>query len=353
MYKVERSEPHRVAPLFKDLAEMQLHVGSVFDGVSPGEIYADDREAPSAACVIAGEGHYLAARQPLSRPFAEALNARLPRDSIYALFPDARVGTEDLARVAAHAYAIPARRCYFRLRRQLVPDWEARIPEGFSLQRVDRALLQGELGEGILEEWRSIDAFCAYGFGFCLLHEGQIVSRCMADYVQGQRCEIGVATSWGHRRRGFGTLVVAATVDHALGAGITGIGWHCWANNAGSIGVAENVGFEKVTDYEIWLNHWAAENVSDMSADAFRAFAHEYEQAFAADPPHGGFPHIVTAKAWALCDEDERCYRQLTAAVDAGWPESVEQLREMWPEFFAIQHLDQTTAWQRIAARLR
>jgi GNAT superfamily N-acetyltransferase len=335
------------------LVKTQLHVDSVLVGSSSGEVYVDDREAPGAALAIAGEGHYLAARGRLPDGFAKAVNAKLPRDSIFVLFYDGGTAPEDLAQVVAQRYAVPARRCCLRLQAPLMRDWKVRAPEGFSLQRVDRAMLGGELGDGLLEDWSSVDAFCARGFGFCLLHEGRIVSRCVADYAQGQRCEIGVATSWGYRRRGFATLVAAAAVEHACEAGFTEIGWHCWANNAGSLAVARNVGFEKVSDYHVWLNHWAAENVSDVSGEEFRSFAEGYECAFEVDPPQTGFPHVVAAKAWSLCGEPGRCYRQIAAAVDTGWLQSVGQLRDMWPEFFTVQHLDRSAEWQQLARRLR
>ncbi|NIO43930.1 MAG: GNAT family N-acetyltransferase, partial [Burkholderiales bacterium] len=89
------------------------------------------------------------------------------------------------------------------------------------------------------------------------------------DYVSGERCEIGVNTVWDHRRRGLGTLTAAATAAHAVDLGFTTIGWHCWDNNVGSIGVAQNVGFVRIADYDVFINHWAAENVSDMTAEEF------------------------------------------------------------------------------------
>ena len=46
-----------------------------------------------------------------------------------------------------------------------------------------------------------------------------------------------------YRRRGLATIVVAATVAHALAAGYHEVGWHCSEDNQGSQGVAEKVGF--------------------------------------------------------------------------------------------------------------
>ncbi|MBN1642670.1 MAG: GNAT family N-acetyltransferase [Anaerolineae bacterium] len=352
MYRLEGTDRRNAEPLLRDLAEVHLHVASVLDGASPGEIYVDRCDNPGAAYVAAGEGHYLAARKGMSSAFAAEVNARLPRDCVFALFHDRALSREDLEPVLAHTYAVPARRTYLRLRTPLLGDWRERVPVGFTLQPVDCAQIRGELAEAILEEWQSLDAFCARGFGFCVLHDGEIVSQCLVDYVVGQRCEIGVSTRRGFRRRGLATLVTAAAVEHALDAGFTEIGWHCWTNNVGSLGVARKVGFEPVLDYEVAINHWAAENVSDMPEHEFCSFAEGYERAFASDPPASGFPHIVAATAWSLCGENARCYRQIEAAVEVGWLRSVGQLQEIWPEFFAVQHLDRSPAWLAIAERL-
>ena len=91
--------------------------------------------------------------------------------------------------------------------------------------------------------WGSAEAFFAHGFGFATLHEEAIVSWSLADCVSRGQAEIGIHTRPEYRRRGLATITAAAAVDYALGRGLAAVGWHCNADNHGSIGVAEAVGF--------------------------------------------------------------------------------------------------------------
>ncbi|MBX0331372.1 GNAT family N-acetyltransferase [Oscillochloris sp. ZM17-4] len=81
------------------------------------------------------------------------------------------------------------------------------------------------------------------GFGFALFDGSEPVSWCLADCAVDARCEIGIHTHPDYRRRGLATIVVAATIAHALAAGYDEVGWHCSEDNQGSQGVAEQVGF--------------------------------------------------------------------------------------------------------------
>jgi hypothetical protein len=164
---------------------------------------------------------------------------------------------------------------------------------------------------------------------------------------------MGINTAWHHRRRGLGTLTVAANAAHAIDRGFSTIGWHCWDNNVGSIGVARKVGFVQAASYDIFINHWVAENIGDMTSDQFRDFARFYEREFESRPPTSGFPHIVAAKAWAIGGHPAGCFRHLHKAIDVGWLHGVEHLRQIWPELWFDPHLEEIEEWQALVARFR
>jgi RimJ/RimL family protein N-acetyltransferase len=356
--EIEPKDYERLRPIMAGLSAIQLNVAAILDGTCPGRVYADDVAHPRTAYLISGDGHYLAGATD-NQAFNEALNAALPRDHYFVLFCDPERWSGALDVVLRDTYAVRATRHYYTLAEHKMPDWQDRIPEGFSMQRVDAGFLATErknrdgVLEWILEEWNSVDDFVERGFGFCLVHEDEdgVVSWSLSDYVQGDRCEMGIETDWNYRRQGFGTLAAAATAAHALEQGFSTIGWHCWHNNAGSIGVAGNVGFEKATDYDIYINHWVAENITDMSQEEFQAFAERYEREFQARPPESGFPYVVAAKAWALGGDRAGCFRHLHRAVDIGWLRGTEHLREIWPEFFWNPDLDGMEEWQALVKR--
>lgn len=356
--EIEPRDYERLRPIMADLSAIHLNVTAILDGTCPGRVYADDVAHPRTAYLISGNWHYLAGATD-NQAFNEALNAALPRDDCFVLFCDPERWSGALDVVLRDTYALRATRHYYTLAQHRIPDWQDRIPEGFSMQRVDAGFLAAErknqdnVVEWIMDEWKSLDDFIHRGFGFCLVHEDEdvVASWSLLDYVQGDRCEMGIETDWNYRRQGLGSLTAAATAAYALGQGFSTIGWHCWHNNVGSIGVAGNVGFEKAAEYGIYINHWVAENITDMSQDEFRAFAEFYEREFQARPPESGFPHLVAAKAWALSGDRAGCFRHLHKAVDLNWLRNADHLREIWPEFFWDPHLDEMEEWQALVNR--
>jgi GNAT superfamily N-acetyltransferase len=357
MQRIEPKDYGKIHPLVNELAGIHLNLIALLEGTALGQVFADDAASPRSAYLISGDAHYLVG-EPDNPAFIAVVNAALPRDKYFVLFCDLVRWAGALDVVLKDTYAVRAPRCYYKLRQLKIADWQARLPDGYSLRRVDADLLAQDLRnrdaviDGLLDAWFSVEAFLVHGFGTCLVHDTAIVSWSLADYVSGERCEIGIHTDGDYRRQGLGTLTATANAAHAASLGYLAIGWHCWANNGGSIGVAERVGFEKAADYDVFINHWAAENVSDMSQGEFRAFAEHYEREFEANPPTAsGYPHLVAATAWALARDRAGCFRHLHKAVDLGWLRGVEHLREVWPEFFWNPNLDEMEEWQELAKR--
>jgi len=344
-------------PLFAGLGEMHLNVTAVLNGDCPGHVHVDDPASPRSAVLVSDDGYYLGGNVH-NQAFNSALNAWLPRDSYFVLFCDLGAWRPALDTILQHTYAVCTQRRYYTCREPGRLDWPARLPAGFAIQPVDAALLARGLRRGdVVQEaidgtWRSAELFQQRGFGAVLVHGDEIAAWSLCDFVDGGRCEMGINTAHDYRRRGLGTLTAAANLSYARTRGYDTVGWHCWANNVGSIGVAEKAGFVHSATYDVYINHWPAENITDMTRDEFRAFAEHYERWFEAEPPAGGYPHLVAATAWSLAGERARCFAQLNRAVDVGWLRSVAQLREHWPEFFWNPQLDQIAEWQALRARL-
>ena len=137
------------------------------------------------------------------------------------------------------------------------------MPTGYQIARVDAALLaaQGKrlpkhITDSIRIGWQNEANFLQNGFGFAALHHDQIVCWCLADVTVGTACEIGIQTVPSHQRRGLATAVTAATVEFCQQAGFKHIGWHCGADNPGSIGTAVNAGFVLERPYNFYEFHY-------------------------------------------------------------------------------------------------
>jgi RimJ/RimL family protein N-acetyltransferase len=272
------------------------------------------------------------------------LRALLPEKAYLTLDP--HEWAQLLPQIWANRAARRHPRLYLRWRRRTLPQWRALLPPAFELVAVDAALLgrhglqhYDELVERV-SAWHSTGDFLQNGFGFGVMHGSAIVSRCIADCVVGDRCEIGVGTSLDYRGRGLAAAVVAATVEHCLERGFKQIGWHCLRSNAGSRALAEKVGFELVTEYNAYSAVLPAENAHDLAAAEYRDWALHYEHFV----EESFWYRLFAAEAWALAGERARALEHLRALVESDWHGHATWLAQRWglhslrdqPEFQAI-----------------
>lgn len=263
-YELAKSEFENVRPLFEDL-KYQLTTSAVLDGSSPGRVFVDDTSLPSAAFMHTVEGYFLAG-SPKNEKFCEGLKEHVEtiirtrktmrpdeEDLFFGFSPDSWMDKFDFIFTMRPPLDCP-RRHYICMKLEL--DWRAMIPKGYEVRRVDWNLLNDSkisipehMTEWMKLNWSSIESFMKNGFGFCTIHEDNVVSWSIADSVSGNHCEIGIRTKPEYRRRGLATVTAAAAVDYCISNGYSQIGWHTDEHNYGSIGVAEKVGFVKERDY--------------------------------------------------------------------------------------------------------
>jgi GNAT superfamily N-acetyltransferase len=322
---------------------------------TPCRFYVDHWPHPQAAALQVGVCWHLAGEP--NPPFLRDVYRLLPRDAYCVLIPPQKEAPKWIAPDDDDLYFVRARSRYASRRTSV--EVAASPPDGYSIAPIDQALLTSDLDgasdlvEGILETWTSVEAFCRRGFGFVGSCGGTIVSHSLTDYVCAERCEIGVETQPAHRLKGLGSYVAAHTADEAFRRGLGSVGWMCWANNAGSIAVSQRAGFVEEAEYDVYINHWPAENPENMTAQEYRDFALDYEERLAATPPKvTGYPYLVAATARALAGDSEACRRNLSRAIDLGWLQSLEQLRELWPELLESGRVFTQEPWRDLFKRL-
>jgi RimJ/RimL family protein N-acetyltransferase len=232
------------------------------------------------------------------------------------------------------------------LRQQRLPHWRSLIPLEFQFVPIDKALLHrtnltnyAAIADWI-KGWHTTEYFLQHGFGFCLLHGDTIASWCIADCALGDKCEIGVKTDWRYRRRGLATTVVAGTVDYCLSTGFRHIGWHCLDSNAGSLAVAQQVGFGRVHTYCAYSSTLPTENATDLTPAEYTEWAEHYEHTGTTDCWY----RFCAAEAWALAGQPERALANLRGLLECGWRGQPECLEDNW-RFASIQDLSEFGAF--------
>jgi RimJ/RimL family protein N-acetyltransferase len=370
MLELEPRDFERVRSLFQGF-DYSLSIHAAIEGNNPGRIFVDDPTDPRAALALTVEGYLLAGDH--GRPETVEALCRLFRDQIFtgkvyvngdwslslAVHPDA---WEARLPELIPAYETIKLERYHYLCRAVTFDWRSNLPAGYTVRRLDRALLHGtdvlfsdavrEALE-IEEMWGTEEAFLSRGVGFVALFGQQVVALCTSDCVAGDRIDVGVFAHREHRRRGLGAAVVAATADFCLSHGFRAVGWHCNADNVASWKTAEKVGFERHREYAYYyfvydpIDHLAEVGWYYYRRGDYAKTVQYYEQVFALRDENPDYYYHLVASASAHLGHHERALEYLRAAVDHGWQHL--EWTEKQPEFSILRD---SAEWNTILARV-
>ena len=370
LQELKSNEFERVRPLFQGF-DYSLSIHAAIEGNNPGRIFVDEVEQPRTAFALTVEGYLLAGEydNPTTN---EALRCLL-KEKIFT--GEVFVNGDWSMSLAVHpktweaklpelipTHEIEKNARYHYQCHTVKFDWRNNVPEGYTIHRVDRALLgdaqfvfSGPLGEWMdfKETWWTVENFLSKGVSFCVVQGQDVVSWCTCDCVAGDQIDVGIITHPAHRRRGLATVAVAATVEHCLSHGFSAVGWHCNARNVGSLKTAEKVGFERNREYAYYyymydpIDHLAELGWYYYRREEYDKTVRYYEQVFALRDENADYYYHLAASAWALLGNKEKTLKYLLAAADHGWT-NVEWTEQQ--EEFSILH--GTPEWNAILARM-
>jgi len=322
--------------------DIQLALLSLLDGESAGEVYLDNKDDPQAAFAwtmkryfLAGKSNIIEFNQAVKKLFVtEIFPKGIDRgEGNFSLF----YSPEDWETVIPEDIfeeIYPKEPHHYYRCRKLNKSWQEILPDGYTLVEIDEALLEStgmknhaDLIEEIHSECVSVAYFLENRFGYCVLHEDQLVTWCLSEYNSGACCEVGIATQPDHRRKGLATAASLALVEKALGSGYQEVGWHCYAGNEPSVATALAAGFEKVCQYPAyWVSYdkaiaFGVNGNQQFERRAYQAAVEWYLKAIG----EGGAPAWVywnTASAHANLDQQELAFDYLNQAIDHGFDDA-------------------------------
>jgi RimJ/RimL family protein N-acetyltransferase len=253
----------RIHPLFTDLS-YHLIIEAAIIGNSPATVFVDNLEYPKAVFIHSAEGDFLVG-SPNNAAFNQGMQAWIDENLINgeeeeivfeSVTPE---WSESIQTILAKRPPLAYERYYYEINEvtlippPLAPEFKLQIiSDDFIAQ--DNIKNMRIIHEAIEGNWTSKELFFDKGFSLCILHADEIVSWAVVDCVVENRCEIGIHTKHEFQRRGLATALVAAVVDCAVTKGFNQIGWHCWVDNWGSIGVAEKVGLVQKRRYMAYIS---------------------------------------------------------------------------------------------------
>lgn len=361
MYELEPTEYDKVKPVFQTMKH-HLAVNAIIEGVIPATVYVDKTDHPRSACTWVKHRFYVAGSEK-NDIFTEGIK-KLFTDTLYPQIEDGGVlvlyytgNWEDkIGRILKDKHPIKAQRHFYTFKKSK-NDWRAVLPEGVTIQFVDKALLKRNLKnidtltEEMCSERQSVKDFLDKSFGICLIHNDEIVGWCLSEYNSTNCCEIGIETVKPHRKRGFATITASALIEHALSTGVSHIGWHCYADNEPSVATARKVGFQKVMHYPVYLV-WGSE-VESLAQNGYFCFKRQqYEKALL------WYEKAITRgadKAWVFWDAAR------AAAVQGYYDAAISYLNQAVNKGFTTEHIKNsehlkglhgTKEWKALIERL-
>ncbi len=243
-------EPKHTAHLWMGM-HIHLAVESILAGATEASMFADDAFAPHGAVTWTGHRLYLTGK--IDRSFSSAIEKFAMNREGFVAYPSAEALEEAEALLAN--YNVKRRVRLYYEGNPTTRMWAIKPQEGYSVERITDELLSRRLVDTDLvrdemcSERVSVDEFLAKGFGFAAIHGGCFVCWCTSEYNLVDRCEVGIETVVGHRKRGLASLVASEMLKHAASIGIKRVGWHCWADNTASVATAEKLGLSRVAEY--------------------------------------------------------------------------------------------------------
>ncbi|VAW33704.1 hypothetical protein MNBD_CHLOROFLEXI01-1136 [hydrothermal vent metagenome] len=372
IYQLAPSDFEKAAVVLADLAEWNVYLTAVLNQNSPGRIYIDDVTQPRSAFAVSIDCAYLAGdphNDAFNAGVAKVLEATLlagdrvnPADPELAICVDSPDWETALADILSHWRWPPnwGANHYYLLGKSRL-DWRKKLPAGYKIAQLDAPLLAAQnarlpqtITDSIRIGWQGEANFLENGFGFVALNGDEIVCWCMADVTTGQACEIGIQTAVKHRRLGLAMAVTAATVEYCLQAGFNKIGWHCGADNPGSIGTAVNVGFVLERPYSFYSFYYneAAHfielgRIYFFDAQLYAEAAEMLEIAIEVGQDLEHYVYLLAARAWGWLENGRKAHHYLNLAIDHGFTDS--DLLQNLPEFAFLQS---KPAWQKLLGRL-
>jgi RimJ/RimL family protein N-acetyltransferase len=348
--------------------DYSLSINALLEGNNPGRIFVDDVAQPRTALALTVEGTLLTGDD--TNPTTNEALRRLFKESIFTEKVVVEEGWGMMLAVHPQRWEaklpqlIPTHQAdvlprFHYLCREVKLNWRDHLPEGHTVHQIDRALLANPaltIPAAILQTiptyWRSLDHFLAMGAGFCVVHQNEAVSWCIADCTAGSQIDVGITTVPAHRRRGLAAVAAAATVEHCLSHGFTAVGWHCDQDNVGSWRTAEKVGFQRTREYVYYFyifsqpDHFAQLARSCFNRGDYERTVQYMEQAFALRADHPDYYHMRAAEAWGALGNREMALTYLNRAIDSGWTD-VRHIRQV--ESFHLLH--GTAGWKAALAR--
>jgi GNAT superfamily N-acetyltransferase len=245
---------HLIAPLFSSDCPIPIRLWAVLEGTITGRIVVDQVPQPTLALVQeVTEGTTYLGGTPTRQTLTAAITLlRTTHKVIVCLWPD-----DPVRSILPDAPSYDGSAIDFTDRSPAVKlDRLGAVPAGYHLRRIDAAIVPTLGGfDYYVAMFGSIGRALEHTLGYCLLHGEAVVCEAIAGPLTRGVAEMGIGTAQPYRRRGFGTITAARTIQACEARGYQAF-WNAAQQNVASVALARRLGFQTERPFRVLA--WAS-----------------------------------------------------------------------------------------------
>jgi len=297
IYQLSDQDRTKILPLIKN-SRHELTIDAVISGNSPGNIFVDDLERSKSGLIKTPECNVI---------FGKSDNSGFNSSALKEIGYFEQVTCDDNSwdtviennhcNNAIHKY----KRLYFKLNQSDFIEQD----DSENIELLDYRSLPNLTYKNseVVKDWiniLNIVRFKDFKLAAVVNIDNTIASCSAFDCIVDKKIEIGIQTTRGFRRKGYGKSAVASLIKSAFSQNIEEIGWHCVSSNKGSIRIAESLGFKHIKTYESYTPYLPVENIRDLNRNEWVEYARFYMDKARDNPNQYWFSMICWANSGDL-----------------------------------------------------
>lgn len=229
----------------------------VLDGYITGTVYSDVSTNINSILVSSGDGTYFVCGEPTDQFLDKLLAFYENRSSErFTIFSPTKCWDKTIEQTFnGHHYKMKRTILAYKPSHIYEDTDRDHIANDFKVRPITEELIRKSIyfNEAYyIKFWGSVEQFLKYGFGFCVVNKtGEIVSECVSIFRSRNQINIDIQTSKGERGKGLAKLTAQTLINKCLDNKLIPL-WDCDHENSGSLKLAKKLGFEEISQYNLF-----------------------------------------------------------------------------------------------------
>lgn len=237
----EKKDLEKLTNLFNDIRFYMGH--SVIDGLM-GEAYADNIDGPNFAIIIVRSYCFMSGnieKESLQKLIDGSLKQYIiiPSDNLKIFIEE--IFKDNVNRL--ERYSIKKDPIFDK---EKLEGFILKIPKDYKLHKIDKKIAQRIKEEHFIN---ITDNYEECGVGYCCIYNDEIIGVASSNIFYKNGIEVNIKVKEIHRRKGLATALASKLILECLKQNKM-ISWD--AANLNSVGLAEKLGFEYDSTYDIY-----------------------------------------------------------------------------------------------------